>query len=147
MTDDELRELLIVRRELAESRGEVERLRAVVARIERYTAAIWYAGAGPSGKAEEIVRTIRGACGDVRDLLPHDTQEAPHESTSPPREHPAVDIAREALGYLSVRCRSCGAFFEQRENLLTGQWLWFANCKCPVTKDSAEVLEAPHEST
>jgi hypothetical protein len=42
---------------------------------------------------------------------------------------------------ITVKCRSCGAEYSQRENLLDGRWLWFPNCKCPLTKDSAEVTE------
>ena len=31
---------------------------------------------------------------------------------------------------ITVKCRTCGRDFTQRENLLSGEWLWFPNCKC-----------------
>lgn len=44
---------------------------------------------------------------------------------------------------IAVECRTCGRDYSQRENLLTGEWLWFPNCKCPVSADSAKVVVLP----
>ena len=38
-------------------------------------------------------------------------------------------MSERATG-IAVRCRECGTDYSQRENLLTGEWLWFANCQC-----------------
>lgn len=52
---------------------------------------------------------------------------------SMPETGPRTDIA--------VKCRECGVEYSQRENLLSGEWLWFANCQCEKSADNAEVIE------
>lgn len=43
---------------------------------------------------------------------------------------------------LAVECRTCGAHYQQRENLLSCEWLWFPTCTHPLTDAVTVDLEA-----